>query len=64
VQQVAVPLEIRLFGNLHILQGAAARQFAVFTVDLDFVPVKLIVQCATCGSRSGFRAVRFSIPPS
>ena len=49
-------------GNLHILQGAAARQTAVFTVDPGFVPVKLIVQCATCGARSSFRAVRFSIP--
>jgi hypothetical protein len=51
-------------GNLHILQGAAARQYAVFTVDPDFVPVKLIVQCATCGSHSAFRAIRFSIPAS
>jgi hypothetical protein len=49
-------------GNLHILQGAAARQTAIFTVDPSFVPVKLIVQCASCSARSGFRAVRFSIP--
>lgn len=49
-------------GNLNILQGSAARQIAIFTVDPDFVPVKLIVRCATCGSHSAFRALRFTIP--
>ena len=49
-------------GNLHILQGAAARQIAIFTVDPNFVPVKLIVECATCPAKSAFRAVRFTIP--
>ena len=46
----------------HILQGSAARQSGGVLVDKDFVPVKLIVQCLTCGSRSPFRPVRFTIP--
>jgi len=46
----------------HILQGAAGRQQGTILVDRDFVPVKLIVQCSTCSSRSGFHAVRFTIP--
>jgi hypothetical protein len=49
--------------NIHILQGAAGRQRGAVLVDKDFVPVKLIVQCATCGDHSGFRPVRFTIPP-
>jgi hypothetical protein len=49
--------------NIHILQGAAGRQTGAVLVDKDFVPVKLIVQCATCGDHSGFRPVRFTIPP-
>jgi hypothetical protein len=49
-------------GNLHILQGAATRQKAIFVVDKDFTPVKMIVQCATCGAHSSFRAIRFTIP--
>ena len=49
-------------GNLNILQGAAARQRAVFVVDHDFVPVKMIVQCATCGKSTRFKPVRFTIP--
>lgn len=49
-------------GNLHIEQGGAARQTAMFVVDQNFVPVKLIVQCATCSKNEGFKAVRFTIP--
>ena len=48
--------------NLHILQGAAARQTAMFLVDKDFVPVKLIVQCASCSPGMHFQAIRFVIP--
>lgn len=47
--------------NLHILQGGSARQTAMFPVDQSFVPTKLIVQCATCGTRSAFKAVRFAV---
>jgi hypothetical protein len=46
----------------HILQGASGRQQGAVLVDRDFVPVKLIVQCSTCSSRSAFRSVRFTIP--
>jgi hypothetical protein len=48
--------------NIHILQGAAARQSDAVLVDSDFVPTKLIVDCLTCGSHSAFRAVRFTVP--
>jgi hypothetical protein len=48
--------------NPHILQGGAARQRVVFAVSKDFVPVKLIVECAACANNSGFRAIRFTIP--
>ncbi len=49
-------------GNLHILQGAAARQNAMFVVDKDYKPAKLIVQCATCASATHFRSLRLTIP--
>jgi hypothetical protein len=49
--------------NPHILQGASLRQSALFVVDKDFVPTKLIIDCATCGAHSGFRPVRFSLAP-
>lgn len=48
--------------NVNILQGAAARQTAMFPIDKDFVPVKLIVRCATCGTASPFKSIRFAIP--
>jgi hypothetical protein len=47
--------------SLNILQGAAARQTALFVVDKDFVPTKLIVDCSTCASNSGFRPIRFTV---
>ncbi|MBC5799575.1 MAG: hypothetical protein GIX03_08765 [Candidatus Eremiobacteraeota bacterium] len=47
--------------SLRILQGAAARQRALFVVDKDFVPTKLIVDCAGCAANAGFRPIRFTI---
>jgi hypothetical protein len=47
--------------NIHILQGAAGRQSNAVLVDQDFVPTKLIIDCLTCGSHSGFRPVRFTV---
>ncbi len=47
--------------NLHIQQGASARQKAIFLVDKDYQPTKLLIQCATCGTKSAFRAVRLSV---
>jgi len=58
---VDVPSHLLTNANLHILQGGASRQSALFTVDQNFVPTKLIVQCATCGAHTAFRAVRFTI---
>jgi len=48
--------------NLHIQQGAAARQTAMFTVDQNYKPTKLLVQCSTCGNSSAFKAIRFTVP--
>ena len=59
---VAIPTNALKHANLHILQGASERQSEAFPIDKDFVPVKLIVQCSTCGGHSGFRAIRFTIP--
>jgi hypothetical protein len=47
---------------LNIQQAAAARQRALFPVDKNFVPVKLIFACTSC-SASKFKAFRVSIPP-
>jgi hypothetical protein len=60
---VDIPTNALKHANLHILQGAAQRQSEAFVVDKDFVPTKLIVECATCGAHSGFRAIRFTIAP-
>lgn len=59
---VPIPAYDTTNANLNILQGGAARQTAMFLVDKDFVPVKLIVQCASCSSNVHFKAVRFVIP--
>jgi hypothetical protein len=48
--------------NPSILQGAAVRQSAVFVVDKDFKPAKLIIQCSSCNKNQGFRPVRFTVP--
>lgn len=61
---VPIPAYDMTNANLNILQGGAARQTAMFLVDKDFVPVKLIVQCATCSPAMHFQAVRFAIPAS
>jgi hypothetical protein len=60
---VDIPTNALKHANLHILQGAAQRQSEAFVVDKDFVPTKLIVECATCGAHSGFRSIRFAIAP-
>jgi hypothetical protein len=48
---------------LNIPQAAAARQTAIFPVDKNFMPVKLLVQCATCSKQSRFVAFRVTVPP-
>jgi hypothetical protein len=60
---VEIPTNALKNANIHILQGAAGRQTGAVVVDKDFVPVKLIVQCLTCGDHSGFRPVRITLPP-
>jgi hypothetical protein len=60
---VEIPSHLISHINVNIQQGAAARQQALFTVDQSFVPVKLIVQCVTCGSHTAFKPVRFTVPP-
>jgi lipopolysaccharide biosynthesis regulator YciM len=48
--------------NLHIQQGAAARQTALFAVDESYKPVKLLVQCPSCSRSEGFKPIRFTVP--
>ncbi len=50
--------------NPSIIQGGATRQTALFEVDSDFVPAKLIIECATCGSKTTFRPVRVTLSPA
>lgn len=47
--------------NLHIQQGAAARQTALFAVDQNYKPTKLLVQCPSCSHSEGFRPIRFAV---
>ncbi len=48
---------------LNLPQGAAARQTAMFPVDKNYVPVKMLVQCATCNAQTHFVAFRVALPP-
>jgi hypothetical protein len=48
---------------LNVPQGAAARQTAMFAVDKNFAPVKVLVQCATCNAQTHFTAFRIALPP-
>ena len=61
--EVSVDIPMHFFTpvSLTIQQGAAARQTAMFPVDKNFVPAKLIFTCTTCGSK--FKAFRVTIPP-
>ena len=47
-----------------VAQGAAARIHALFVADKSFVPVKLLIQCATCGTATRFGAFRVQLPPA
>jgi len=58
---VEIPSSAITHANPSILQGAALRQSALFLVDKDFVPTKLIVGCASCSAGEGFRPVRFTV---
>lgn len=46
---------------LNIQQGASVKQTAVFPIDKNYVPVKLIFQCTSCGK--SFKAFRVTLPP-
>jgi hypothetical protein len=58
----AIPSYMITPSNLHIQQGAAARQTALFTVDQNYKPTKLLVQCPSCSPSEGFRPIRFTVP--
>ncbi|MDQ6942029.1 MAG: hypothetical protein M3169_05865 [Candidatus Eremiobacteraeota bacterium] len=47
---------------LVVAQGSAAHIRALFLADKNFVPVKLLIQCATCGTPNPFGAFRVQIP--
>ena len=57
-----IPDNIFTHANLNILQAAAQKQSAIFAVDKDFVPVKLVVTCKTCPDKSPFKSIRFTVP--
>lgn len=44
--------------DMNILQGGAARNKAMFPVDKDYVPTKLIITCLGCG-----KSLRISLAP-
>ncbi len=48
--------------NPSIIQGAALRQTALFEIDKDFMPSKILIECATCGSHTQFRPARITLP--
>jgi hypothetical protein len=56
----SIPMHFFTPVSLTIQQGAAARQTAMFPIDKNFVPVKLIFTCTTCGAK--FKAFRVAIP--
>jgi hypothetical protein len=58
----AIPSSMISPSNLNIIQGGAARQTALFTVDQSYKPTKVIVQCPSCGHSLGFKAIRFTVP--
>ena len=46
---------------LNIAPAAAAKVSALFPVDKDYVPTKLIVTCPTCNSATHFKAFRITL---
>ncbi len=49
---------------LVVAQGAAAHIGGLFIADSGFVPVKLLIQCATCGTATRFPAFRVKLSPA
>ena len=47
---------------LVVAQGSAAHIGGLFVADKGFVPVKLLIQCATCGTSTRFAAFRVKLP--
>ena len=48
--------------QLVVAQGAVARIGGLFLADKNFIPVKLLIQCASCVASTGFGAFRVSVP--
>jgi hypothetical protein len=59
---LAIPTSEVSNANLHIQQGAAARQTAMFLVDKSYVPTKVLVQCVSCSPSEHFKSLRFTVP--
>jgi len=49
---------------LVVAQGAAIRIRATFLADKNFVPVKLLIRCASCATSTRFGAFRVQLPPA
>ena len=47
---------------LVVAQGAVARIGGLFLADKNFLPVKLLIQCASCSASTGFGAFRVKVP--
>jgi hypothetical protein len=47
---------------LVVAQGAVARIGGLFLADKNFIPVKLLIQCPSCGASTGFGAFRVKVP--
>jgi hypothetical protein len=57
-----IPSQYVLPSPLVVAQGAAARIGGLFLIDKNFVPVKQLIQCATCGTPNRFGAFRVKLP--
>ena len=47
---------------LVVAQGAVARIGGLFLADKNFLPVKILIQCASCSASTGFSAFRVKVP--
>lgn len=60
---IAIPSHLFTSGvTVNIAQGAATKVQALFLVDKNYRPTKLLVQCETCGKPNRFKPFRIAIP--
>jgi len=59
-----IPNHVLTPAPLVVAEGAAVRIGGMFVTDKSFVPVKLLIQCATCGTPNRFGAFRVKLAPA